>query len=391
MSEIKFFDMNNHVFLLTLISILIGFFSINGCLLSTEGKNRGEEKMPGSENRFFHEDFRKSISLKGTIVHEIDPSLYDLRDLLVIEDRYIVYGGIKEEYVLHLHDLNERKTISFGKLGEGPGKFIAPTGISYTPNSKQIWAFDIAQRTWNAFGLERILGETTSAFQQAITFESEAISYPQWVSPDSIAYLTVSDQSPSRFFYSDSSGKLIGSLGEMPPRKEGIPPTVQSQAYQALLKVSPNQSIYIATLYADRLQGYDRNGREFLNLRGPEEINPTGSIVDLPGFQTFATNQYSKSGYSQIAITNDYLYLLFSGRNDIMASESADKKILDSWVAFSNEILILSPEGDRLLKLLLDREIKDFYVSKEDRHLYGFDYRNKHIVKYSLDEVNFHD
>ncbi|MEM6805611.1 MAG: hypothetical protein AAF696_29710, partial [Bacteroidota bacterium] len=85
---------------------------------------------PKRSNEFSASVFEPSISIKGAELNLRD-RLGEITDFYLIENRYLVYDGISENYRCHLYDLETGKLTHFGKDGRGPGELLTVFSYDY--------------------------------------------------------------------------------------------------------------------------------------------------------------------------------------------------------------------------------------------------------------------
>jgi hypothetical protein len=205
-------------FIFTALSIVFAFF----CSCTADNYKVKIEKY--ADRSFYREEVPDPTYLKGESV-QMGDYLGRCINFLLIEDQYIVYNGLVDDYHGHLYDLSKKKLHHFGRVGKGPGELLGIYTLDYHSKDKILWAEDISQSVMIGFELDSILSSPSAAASSAVKFapEIENMIGLQWTSPDTVIGFSHFEES-GRIVVFDSSGKVLGFKGKLPPKEtEDLP------------------------------------------------------------------------------------------------------------------------------------------------------------------------
>ena len=153
--------------------------------------------------------------------------------------------------------------------------------------------------------------------------------------------------------------------------------------YGSCIAISPNKNnLAIATFNAGLLNLYDiSNPLKFKSLWNYNDFFPNNlkkvTLEDSTNLMMF-TDQ-SKSGYSDICATDNFVYAVYSGKY------MGEKKY-----SFSNIIRVISWDGKKKFELLLDREVNRISIDKNNSCIYGItsDLNNEpEVVEFTIKNI----
>lgn len=262
---------------------------------------------------------------------------------------------------------------SYGKQGQGPNEMLDPWKVFPDPVSKnKFWIYDVILHRVTKFSLD------STVTNKYITLEG-AMSYNPVLLENGLIISPGFGLTKGRLAVYDTTGKMLKIIGEIPPGiKENVPVPVHQVAYQSILKVKPDGSfLVLAVRYADMLELYRTDGILVKRIHGPFNREPVYSVDILNGSPVMAIDtKNSIIGYIDIALTNKYIYALFSGRTIDEYHEKA---------AYGNYIHVFDWNGDILSIYKSDSDLLSIAVNSDESLLYAIQYYPKvSIVVYSL-------
>jgi hypothetical protein len=198
-----------------------------------------------------------------------------------------------------------------GHFGKGPGELTAARSVTGDYSDRNVfWVYDNQLQRLTKYSLRFCMSF------ESITLSSGLPSAPFWISDSNLisAGLTLTE---GRFGLYDGKGDLQRSIGAIPPgRPEGIPVPVYSESYQGTTKLKPDGSLFVAARnYADQLDIYDTKGLLVKHLVGPMGFSPKFQVGNSGGTPVMVLkSSESRYGYLDVAVTDQSIYALFSGK-----------------------------------------------------------------------------
>ncbi len=366
--------------LLLFLFVPVSFASFQKCE-SIESRQRME--LSSEVRQLKREAFGDSIALVGERL-DLTGKLNKTRRLFIIQDRFLLFNGLVGSHHCHLYDLETKEVIDFGEDGSETGQLLTCSSASYVQESDMIWIFDFIQQRLNGYSLERLLtGGDQTSFVKEITFELPAVMSPNWIGGDSIAHLVLND-ARGRIFISDTTGKYIRTIGELPKkRNRKTPMSVHAEAYQADLFADPTAEVMVvAPRYTDHLSAYRFDGDLSFSFQGPDSFPVVGSIFEIEKEKHFATTQLTRKSYVDVYLSPEKIFLLYSGKSETMAPPSEPAPVW--WISMGDEVFVTSIDGEPLQRFKLDRLMFDIAFDATNQRLFGLDYSNQEIISYQL-------
>lgn len=155
--------------------------------------------------------------------------------------------------------------------------------------------------------------------------------------------------------------------------KDSISDAMNLSIYSSLIEMSPNGKIVVAaTMNADML--------DVINLENQEQriyhySKPESVVFDeIRGIPVYYFTSKSKMGYTDLAVTDKYIYGLYSGKP--MEERSV-----------SSVIRVFSVDGKRTYILNTDKQIKRIAVAKDNKAIYAITLNEKNtpeVVKFDI-------
>lgn len=149
----------------------------------------------------------------------------------------------------------------------------------------------------------------------------------------------------------------------------------QKKAYESLLFVKPSGGkAVLATLYADRVEFFDFETDTTKVLKGPENFGPDMVMVKRHDGKEISTiGPDTRYGFVNGTVTNDFIYLLYSGYNTN-----------SNHFIYGQSIYVYDWEGNPVKKIILTEEIVNFVVSSDDEKIYTYNPKTKYIMVANL-------
>lgn len=316
-------------------------------LLFLAGCSSSEEKVT---KRLVHQ----SVSLPGMMIGS-SHGLQKFGDEMIIMD-------YKSDSLFHRVDLRSGKYLGmFGVKGQGPDELIRPKRLhSYGENG--LSCYDFMRQEVRTIRKDSLSGEmqTRTLLKRNDYWAFDVIPYGDWF----VANGCFNDL---QFGLFDRDGRLVEAVGELPCKDEEerkIDPKNRAMAYQGTLRITGQGKMAFAAndhkiILLYRIAGgrlTDR--REIIDWYG--EYEPDLSAGE--GAYSVVYNGRLPMAYKDLAVTEDCLYALYSGRS---FKDYGLKKQECPYV------YVYDWSGRQLALYELDLPIQCLCVDEEARRIYG--------------------
>lgn len=294
---------------------------------------------------------------KGTVRLIEQEFLWPTRPTFISEYR-MLYIDEKEPCFLHLYDpINKKKVFSGYQIGRGPDEMLGPFSISIESDTA-FWIHDIVQKEFKQF---LIIGDSIASSKK-IPLQEKRLLYPNILNNDFVLAVNISSESDAWVNIYDSVGNLIRELVKYPENELGIPQSVFMESYQGNLKVKPDKSKFVlACRYSDMLNVYNIDGTPVLTYRTNKPFKPKMIVQSIGGGIVMAQNDETILGFTDVAVSDDYIFGLFSGKS---------RKEKDP--SYCNEILQFDWSGKLLMRYFFEVPLVSITFSNEEQALYMF-------------------
>lgn len=347
-------------------------------ILSISCSEKSDELVQISNAKIFSNNDIKEIH---KVNHEIfnDSFIgYPVRVILI--DTFLIAADMKKDSILNIFSTRSKEYLgNYISRGSGPNELITCSSMTESNNSKSFWTFDISSRKFSECNIDSLLNNNTK-FNKTINFnkiksELIAINQPQWISDNTLICNSLFKYN-ERFFILDKElnikKKVYNSNLNI---HEKFSEKILGDIFSSFIDIKPDRSkIAVAGRYLDLLEIYDNNGDLLTMTKGPtkdfnfkfdiENSLNQGSLIKLPE---------TKRGYIGIKTTNNYIYLLYSGK---------DRKNPDHY-SFSNIIYTFDWNGNPIKKYELDAQISSFEIDEKENKIYGL-HHDSYIITYNI-------
>ncbi|MEP1087903.1 BF3164 family lipoprotein [Algoriphagus sp.] len=325
------------------------------------------------DSKSFFNDFPDEKNIKGKYL-DFSAMLNQAFDIELINNQLIVADP--DEYHFKTFDLeNSNRLRRFGKIGEGPCEIIFPTTIQRIGNnSNTIGLYGRKNWKYQEMNIKAIDDKIDSCYNQ--TSRAFNFNYQKLLKiSDSLFFGTgIFDL---KFAMSRANSNEFEVLDIPYPFTDGnaqsgnVP---MSQQGDLILKPSGDK-ILCTTKYAPYF--------EILNINGEKEVKssyvfegwaPETKPNDDEKSISANLKQENKFGFISSSATNNYIYLLFSGKDFSIDPYLSDIVLVYDW------------EGNKIKRFNLDHEVEFITVSSDDEFLISYhDDGKPNLTRYDLD------
>jgi hypothetical protein len=270
------------------------------------------------------------------------------------------YGGDGFFYRWNIDQLDEFHR--FGEKGQGPDEFLRPHALQYLSDSL-MGCYDLFAGTFHEIVLpphpERIKTKTVS-FRPERRADFVVKTYCN-------QYIGIGSYPENMYMLFDSSGYKIKSFFEFPFRdaeEKSIENPFRAMAYQGKIAVNPSGTKFAYAAYnTDIIHFYNIAHSDIQVIKKIERRFCEYVPDDVDGRGVSARvkpdNEY---GYIDLYATEQYVYLLYSGKTPRKYREKAHE---------STQLKIYDWQGNLLKEVTLDVPCKFVCVSPDDETLWA--------------------
>ncbi len=306
-------------------------------------------------------NFKKPIQLKVSEVIGAD-SLGFARDLVICDSLLIIYdkSPLFSENQLRVYNLNTFKFIdSMGRVGLGPGEFKDGSALNNINSvSHGFTILDFASLKVLFYYINKL---GSIEYSKSISLKQGRPYMPVVVNDTTIMSLAF-ELDNGRFAMYDTLGDLTEIFGEIPPgKKKNDPGYVQYQAHKGLMRMTPNgEKLVISSQFTDLLEVYNIDGTLFKRIIGQLNFLPQYKIAGQNSYPYPAFNlDKCKFGYIDIAVTNSFIFALYSGQS--MRKQKYEGEYLH----------VFSIDGELVKNYKLTNKMSKIAFDRKNNRLFG--------------------
>jgi len=317
--------------------------------------------------------FDKSIRLTARVI--ASDSLRFPTILATVSSSLLVGDGkLHAVQVYRRSDGALTKTI--GKSGRGPGEILVPWSFATTPeDTERFWLFDAELLRFTQFRL----GD--GHYVKSVNFGFPSPYYPVWIS-DSLIVSPTLKAVEHRLAYYRANGEFVTTMGEFPSEmKERTPLSIRSQSLQSKLRIKPDRTlVMLCARYANRIDIYSSDGNLRKSVVGPQGFFPVYEPTSTDGKSVLVMdNQNTRFGYIDAAVTDRFMFTLYSGRS---------RKDFPGKANFGEDIHVFDWAGNLLQVFKLDNDVLAITVDQKAEILYAIrHYPTVALLAYDLPNI----
>lgn len=277
---------------------------------------------------------------------------------LALSGSILAIVDTQSDSLIHFVDVGKQKYLrKGGALGQGPSEFTMITSLNSSSNNS-FCLYDPNKRTF--FNMACLTDGTSFT----PLFKIDSLMHYEVRPLAGHSYLATGIYEDSRYCLIDSQGRIEKVFGEWPFRDEkekNVSGRIKSQAYMGGMTVNPSGTkflSYVAT--ADILSFYHLEKGGVHLVKESCLTYPDYAYNDNSGLFR-GTSREAPLTYLAATSTEEYVYLLFSGKN-------TDKYGLG---AFSgNTIYVYDWNGNKVAELKSDKDLQCLCVSQDGKVIY---------------------
>ena len=325
-------------------------------ILTFLGCNRGEDK---------EHLFAEIVYADSEIFIDAE-KLVDPRFMVIANDLFVV-GNFKHDPLIEVYELSSKKLRnSFLNIGNGPNEVLTIGNVQYISSERKLLVADLHKKRMFGYTLDEDLLKMDNPQPTIIYEREERSSYlfdKLYVGDDNL--LAESRDTKGRVLLLDKSGNAIGYFLGYPDKKnvdKSLGDYNNAELYASAITVSPSlNKMALATYSAGMIDICEIKQDSIIPVWNYTEFYPQGIMVVPMGDNTaVAHTSKSRNGFTSISSSDKVIYALFSG-----------KLLEDKTYPYGNEVYVVSWDGEKTYKILLDKSINRLAVDPEDEYIYG--------------------
>lgn len=344
-----------------LSSVIVVWFILAGC-----------QSRP--ENVIVYSKFPVQKELKAVTV-ELDTAIfrYPFR-IRAHGDRIIVMDLHNADYYYHLFDYPGFNYLSsFGKRGDSPDEMLMAENFRFTgDNNPEVWALDSNKSKITRLGFS--LSRDSLLKSKAVALDKDLLRPLDFCMYQDSVMIIPDYSGENRFCFVGTSGKLLYKNGQIPTSNQialNESKPALSQAWRSFVDYNSRHGILVAaTQLGEVLEIYNYKDSTHLVLVGP---NGEPEFQEMQGYAIPS----GIMGFSDIQITDNYIYAVFHGRKFKDMPTDLDK-IVDG----GQFIYVFDLKGNPVCMYTLDRYINGIFVDEATQTIYATDVNSDQPLVY---------
>lgn len=296
--------------------------------------------------------------------------------------RYPFRISIKDSIalVMDLHNIDHffhafsvpdwKHIVSFGQRGQGPEEMLSAETFHFF-NKDSIWTLDANKMEITHWSLSPTLASAERL--ETISIDNRLVHILDFYPMDS-SFLVPDYLGEHRFHRIDQTGQHFSSHGNIPSQitYKDIARPALAQAWRSFIDYNPqNNKLALATQLGEVLEIYDLKQDTSKVTYGPNG-DPEFKISQDRGIPS------GIMGFSDIQITNNYIYTVFHGQSfkDIMSAQQKGEQPEDG----GRFIYVFDLNGTPVCKYILDRAIYGIDVNEQTGIITATDVNNDESI-----------
>lgn len=320
---------------------------------------------------FSYGSFPANISLTGKSI-ETDSVMLRYPFRIKHQDSLAIVMDLHHpDYFYHSFTYPQFRYISsFGKRGQAPEEILSAENFRLAEG--KIWGLDANKHLIKNMPLRGAYKETDT---KQISLNKEIIRALDFALYDDSCFIIPDYSGRHRFHIIDKNGNIKSSHGEIPTLEHKNRDMALAQAWRSFIGYNSNSGILaMVTQLGEVLEVYNiKEGTHIVKFgpHGEPEYNEAEGMAIPSGVM----------GFSDIQVTDKYIYAVFHGRSFKEIAEQQQPPIDGG-----RYIYVFSLKGEPLVRYTLDRFIYGIDVNEKTNELYAVDVNsNLPVVKFKLE------
>lgn len=314
------------------------------------------------------ENFETTQSLIGTNI-QFDDIIMNPNRLLVC-DSLLILNNANGEKQFDIFNLKSKKKIGERiPVGQGPDEMLQASFVYR--DEKKIVLFDMVKSTLFEFSLEDLVKELAPVPLRKTRLDGKMLGEVRILD----SHIVGSTYNPDFLFLDfDSLGNKRGQIGKYPVSDLNFSDSEKLKAYQFSFTTNHTDKTVICYNWSDLIDIYDENGELYKRIAGPQHFTSlfkefhNGNVISARSVEGNRRDAY----FNPVSVGDEF-FVLFSGK-------SMDE---EGYTILSDQIFVISWDGEPKKILSLDQGIFAFTVDSKNKKIYGISNAPEyHIVEF---------
>lgn len=307
--------------------------------------------------------FNKVIEISSSVSKIQSTKLGEIVDMLIV-DTVLVVNEMFNDSIFKLFNVKSGKYLcSSIRTGRGPNEMVYPRAIHHLKDDI-VTTYCENQKALFYISINNFLSRNNS-FLRVVKFNRSDIlrAYPI---NDSLSICTGMFKEGRYCLYNLNSN--IGNVKYNYPsddihNKESN--LIKAFAFQGGISIKPDLKKFVSvTYFAGNIEIFDIVNNDF--VRTYKHIYYLPQYKDMRG-KGAAFIKKNKNGFISLATSNDYIFVLYSGR-------SKEEYSMDYYCG--NNLLVFDWSGKAIMSIKLDKSIRDMTLDRKNMKIYAYSINN---------------
>lgn len=276
-----------------------------------------------------------------------------------------------KEAQVYVHNLKNKKTGKFIKMGRGPGEMLGVFYLAFINDFKTTLIFDISLG-------DIIEAKTDSLLQDGYFPQKKYVKKPLGqkvlcVTGCGDRLLAMGNYDDARVveIQRDDTLKLIsGYYPDIHMKKDY---DFAMRSYDGVIKANEDRNAcVVACRYADQIEIIDLKAGTPVFIKGPELFEPVSKLIDTGKGKALAHGPEERKGYVDICCNSKYIYALYSGRS-----------MEDKNSSYGKNLRVFKWDGDYVAEYILDHDVIAIDIDSETNTIFAISSFDQ-ILEYHL-------
>ncbi|AUC21956.1 MULTISPECIES: BF3164 family lipoprotein [Polaribacter] len=300
------------------------------------------------------------------------------RRILLIDSTLIFFNiPKKSQYIFSNYSLNTG-ILGDGYLqkGNGPHEVISAASGGVLGNS--LWVYDATSNKILTTNKNKAIAHNTFSNPNVKKLNE---NYYKIDFIDSLKFVGIrSKLSPTSSKFENlnlTSSKSTNSYGKYVNVSKKIKLETISDIYTSTIFSKPTgDKVVLGYRYSDLIEIYDLKSEKCISIQGPQKFDVNYTQEKNQNFFYMGKSKTTQKSFINGAVTNKYIYLIFSGHQRKNRSEADRKK----WT-YGKQVYVYDWDGNPIKKITLDRYIYTLGISDDDSTIYSYDIETGFIIE----------
>lgn len=310
---------------------------------------------------------KDTVIFKEIFEYQDEPQAFTIADSTLIMLNFGLSGFFLNNYSL------KTKKLSKGYLGQGRGPEEALSASRFGVTGNNLWVYDVTSKKFLIAEKTEVLADSVDVIFKHYPLQEQ---YIRMDFLDSLHFLAVNNlQTLSKIEEVNMlSGETTNKMGNFENIPDDVPLAIVKDAYTAYIFLNPSKSKAVLPYrFTDVVEIYDLDKGTNIAVKGPEQFDVIFKEEQRQGNYYMGKKQDTRKAFVNGAVTEKYIYLLYSGHSYTH----------EDW-SYGRYIHVYDWQGSPIKKLALDRYIYAFIVSQDNKTIYSYGRETGYVLESNI-------